>query len=161
MLWETFSPAQYTADPANCNNKNNITKEFLKMGIYFPSQDASWELPNNSDYYNYQDMYFQSKKFDIKDCFSETGRDVNEENTDLKVILCSSCGINGAHARCGKVDIKDETAEFRCLDCGGDLTMSGDRPKQRRSRLAEVRKYFYLISMNWITRRIRIIRQAR
>ena len=108
-----------------------------------------------------RNMYFQSKKFDIKDCFSETGRDVNEENTDLKVILCSSCGINGAHARCGKVDIKDETAEFRCLDCGGDLPMSGDRPNQRRSRLAEVRKYFYLISMNWITRRIRIIRQAR
>ena len=58
MLWETFSPAQYTADPANCNNKNNITKEFLKMGIYFPSQDASWELPNNSDYYNYQEYVF-------------------------------------------------------------------------------------------------------
>ena len=38
------------------------------MGIYFPTQDASWELPKSSDFYNYQDMYVQHKKCDIKIC---------------------------------------------------------------------------------------------
>ena len=121
---------------ANCNNKDTITKEFLKMGIYFPTQDASWELPKSSDFYNYQDMYVQHKKCDIMMCMSEAGRHINEENTDLEIILCSSCGINGAHGRCGKLDVKDEAVDFKCRDCGGDVVLSEDRPNQRRSRLA-------------------------
>ena len=32
-------------------------------------------------------MYVQSKKCDIKVCLSQGGRDVNEENKDLEMIL--------------------------------------------------------------------------
>ena len=39
---------------AACNNKQQIVKEFLRMGIYFPHKDADWEQPDNSEFYNYQ-----------------------------------------------------------------------------------------------------------
>ena len=47
---------------AACNNKQQIVKEFLRMGIYFPHKDADWEQPDNSEFYNYQghDPYFYS-----------------------------------------------------------------------------------------------------
>ena len=61
----------------NCNNKEVIAKVFQKIGIYVPQkvifwdilemdkriqlpkqifQDAEWELPGNSGFYNFQDM---------------------------------------------------------------------------------------------------------
>ena len=46
----------------NCNNKDAILREFMKMGVYFPHKDAEWELPQNSNFYNFQDHYVTTRR---------------------------------------------------------------------------------------------------
>ena len=38
---------------SNCNDVKKIMKEFQKLGVYIPHQDARWEQPDNSHFYNY------------------------------------------------------------------------------------------------------------
>ena len=105
----------------NCNNQAEISKEFSKMGIYLPYKDAEWELPDQSDFYNFQDMYIQTKRCCLKDCQCKDGRDFNDVDGDFEIVLCDLCGTNGVHMKCG--NINEETLDYICADCGGNMPL--------------------------------------
>ena len=52
------------------------------------------------------DMYVQKRRCDMKTCLSPKGRDVSELDTEFEIVLCSLCGINGVHGKCGNINLK-------------------------------------------------------
>eukprot|EP00092_Neocalanus_flemingeri_P011468 GFUD01012360.1.p1 GENE.GFUD01012360.1~~GFUD01012360.1.p1 ORF type:complete len:1412 (-),score=414.50 GFUD01012360.1:12-4247(-) len=107
----------------NCNNKDDILKDFKKLGIYIPYKDAEWELPAQSSFYNFQDMYVQTKRCFVKECIckEEEGRSYNDVDGEFEIVLCDMCGTNGVHIKCAKVN--EDTLDYACVDCGGDVAL--------------------------------------
>ena len=67
----------------NCNNHETITKDFKKAGIYIPYKDAEWEQPAQSSFYNFQDMYMQTRRCSAKECLCK--------EKDGKGYVCRYC----------------------------------------------------------------------
>ena len=107
----------------NCNNVHDIIKDFKKCGVYFAYKDAEWELPAQSSFYNFQDMYIQTKRCNVKNCISKEieGRNFNGVESEFEIVLCDMCGTNGVHIKCA--DINEETLDYICVDCGGDVEL--------------------------------------
>nr|XP_020442049.1 G2/M phase-specific E3 ubiquitin-protein ligase isoform X2 [Monopterus albus] len=53
-----------------CNNKENFQEEMLRMGIYIPERDASWELEPNA----YAELLEVYKRCDALTCLCSNGR---------------------------------------------------------------------------------------
>jgi len=119
----------------NCNNHELITKEFKKAGVYIPYKDAEWELPAQSSFYNFQDMYVQTKRCSVKECLckEKEGRSFNDVDGEFEIVLCDMCGTNGVHIKCAKVN--EETLDYVCVDCGGDVALEERSFDSRNSSL--------------------------
>ena len=117
----------------NCNNHESITKEFKKAGVYIPYKDAEWELPAQSSFYNFQDMYVQTKRCSVKECLckEKDGRSFNDVDGEFEIVLCDMCGTNGVHIKCANVN--EETLDYICVDCGGDVALEERSFESRNS----------------------------
>ncbi|KAG7233451.1 hypothetical protein INR49_007019 [Caranx melampygus] len=122
----------------------NFQEEMLRMGIYIPERDASWELEENA----YSELLEVYRRCDALTCLCGDGRshsaktgyqliDQSEPGRRLhsyskvkghhlcclcslclrwfEVIRCRLCGSRGTHRRCS--GLKLDTRDWACSDC--------------------------------------------
>jgi len=102
----------------NCNNSNTFLDGMRHQGIYVPDKDAEWEQEENSNFYNYGDLYRQVKRCSAIPCYAEE-RDEHKLGSKWEIILCDYCGLNGIHIECGGLD--KHKPDFACKDCKDPL----------------------------------------
>lgn len=98
----------------HCNNSDTFLAGMRMAGVYVPDKDADWEGKENSSFYNYEDLYRQSKTCSNSVCLAGT-RDEHKLGTKWEIILCDFCGLNGVHIECEGLDI--HKPDFSCVDC--------------------------------------------
>uniref|UniRef100_A0A3Q3KAW1 PHD-type domain-containing protein n=1 Tax=Monopterus albus TaxID=43700 RepID=A0A3Q3KAW1_MONAL len=94
-----------------CNNKENFQEEMLRMGIYIPERDASWELEPNA----YAELLEVYKRCDALTCLCSNGRTYSAKIGWFQVICCQLCGSRGTHRKCS--ELKLDTRNWACTDC--------------------------------------------
>ncbi|NXF79536.1 G2E3 ligase, partial [Sclerurus mexicanus] len=109
-----------------CNNKDKFQKEMLRMGIYIPERDASWELEENA----YQDLLQCYQHCDVRRCLCKKGRDYNEPDSKWEIKRCQCCGSRGTHLACSCMKSWEENWE--CMECRNILAKSGKYSKQKK-----------------------------
>ncbi|NXG20360.1 G2E3 ligase, partial [Grallaria varia] len=117
-----------------CNNKDKFQKEMLRMGIYIPERDASWELEENA----YQDLLQCYQHCDVKRCRCKEGRDYNEPDSKWEIKRCQSCGSRGTHLACSSMKSREENWE--CVECRSIFAKSGKYSKQKKRSWATSEK---------------------
>ncbi|NXQ79621.1 G2E3 ligase, partial [Nyctibius grandis] len=117
-----------------CNNKDKFQKEMLRMGIYIPEKDASWELEENA----YQDLLQCYQHCDIKRCLCKKGRDYNEPESKWEIKRCQCCGSRGTHLACSSM--KSWEQNWECVECRSIFAKSGNYSKQKKRSLATSEK---------------------
>uniref|UniRef100_A0A3B3XQ75 HECT domain-containing protein n=1 Tax=Poecilia mexicana TaxID=48701 RepID=A0A3B3XQ75_9TELE len=93
-----------------CNNKENFQQEMVRMGIYIPERDASWELEANA----YSELLEVYNHCDSVICLCNEGRTYSKKGW-FEVIRCCLCGSRGTHRKCS--DLKLNTTDWACIDC--------------------------------------------
>ncbi|XP_044022635.1 G2/M phase-specific E3 ubiquitin-protein ligase isoform X2 [Siniperca chuatsi] len=119
-----------------CNNKENFQEEMLRMGIYIPERDASWELEANA----YSELLQVYKRCDALTCLCSDGRTHSAKTGWFEVIRCRLCGSGGTHRKCS--GLKLDTSDWACSDCtqatdGKASLVSSPQGGQRRSLLSK------------------------
>nr|XP_046269770.1 G2/M phase-specific E3 ubiquitin-protein ligase isoform X2 [Scatophagus argus] len=94
-----------------CNNKENFQEEMLRMGIYIPERDASWELEANA----YSELLEVYRCCDALTCLCSNGRSHSAKTGWFEVIRCRLCGSRGTHRKCS--GLKVDTRDWACRDC--------------------------------------------
>uniref|UniRef100_A0A3Q4BEQ2 Uncharacterized protein n=1 Tax=Mola mola TaxID=94237 RepID=A0A3Q4BEQ2_MOLML len=109
-----------------CNSKENYQEEMLRMGIYIPERDASWEMEANA----YSELLEVYRRCDAHDCLCSDGRAHSAKTGWFEVIRCRLCGSRGTHRKCS--GLKVVTRHWACSDCtqatDGKGLMSSPRP---------------------------------
>jgi len=100
-----------------CNTKEAFFEEMERCGIYIPHADAQWEMPENSNFYGFDEMLNLYKKCDAPSCLcpKSRGRQYSRTGTEYEVITCETCGSSGVHIVCGKLDIRSPS--YVCDAC--------------------------------------------
>jgi len=98
-----------------CNTKDKFNEEMERCGIYIPHADATWEMPENSGFYRFEDMLHLYRNCDAVECKSTKGRDYSKPGTDLELVKCQTCGQSGVHILCGKLNMKEKV--YICSSC--------------------------------------------
>uniref|UniRef100_A0A8C8DW88 G2/M-phase specific E3 ubiquitin protein ligase n=1 Tax=Oryzias sinensis TaxID=183150 RepID=A0A8C8DW88_9TELE len=80
---QAFSAGLFFFKCTLCNNKDRFQQEMLRMGIYIPERDASWELESDA----YSDLLEVYKHCDSPSCLCEHGR--SHSSIRGFVLLCS------------------------------------------------------------------------
>nr|XP_020442046.1 G2/M phase-specific E3 ubiquitin-protein ligase isoform X1 [Monopterus albus]XP_020442047.1 G2/M phase-specific E3 ubiquitin-protein ligase isoform X1 [Monopterus albus]XP_020442048.1 G2/M phase-specific E3 ubiquitin-protein ligase isoform X1 [Monopterus albus] len=119
-----------------CNNKENFQEEMLRMGIYIPERDASWELEPNA----YAELLEVYKRCDALTCLCSNGRTYSAKIGWFQVICCQLCGSRGTHRKCS--ELKLDTRNWACTDCtqatdGKASLVASPQGVQRRSLLSK------------------------
>ncbi|XP_076604161.1 G2/M phase-specific E3 ubiquitin-protein ligase [Chaetodon auriga] len=119
-----------------CNNKEDFQAEMLRMGIYIPERDASWELEPNA----YSELLEVYKRCDAPTCLCNDGRTHCAKTGWFEVIRCRLCGSGGTHRKCS--GLKVDTRDWACSDCtqatdGKASLVASPRGVQRRSLLSK------------------------
>ncbi|KAG7510907.1 G2 M phase-specific E3 ubiquitin-protein ligase [Solea senegalensis] len=115
-----------------CNNKDNFQEEMLRMGIYIPERDASWELEANA----YSELLEVYKRCDALTCLCSDGPTHSAKSGWFEVIRCRLCGSRGTHRKCS--GLKVDTRDWACSDCTqaaddkASLVERKNRPSKRR-----------------------------
>jgi len=107
-----------------CNTKEKFNEEMERCGIYIPHADATWEMPENSGFYRFEDMLHLYRNCDAVDCKSSKGRDFSKPGTDLELVKCQTCGQSGVHVLCGKLNAKEPV--YVCSTCKPTDDEDGD-----------------------------------
>uniref|UniRef100_A0A4W6DIW6 G2/M-phase specific E3 ubiquitin protein ligase n=1 Tax=Lates calcarifer TaxID=8187 RepID=A0A4W6DIW6_LATCA len=94
-----------------CNNKESFQEEMLRMGIYIPERDASWELEANA----YSELLEVYKRCDALTCLCSDGPTHSAKTGWFEVIRCRLCGSRGTHRKCS--GLKLDTRDWACTDC--------------------------------------------
>ncbi|XP_017938370.1 G2/M phase-specific E3 ubiquitin-protein ligase isoform X2 [Manacus vitellinus] len=113
-----------------CNNMDKFQKEMLRMGIYIPERDASWELEENA----YQDLLQCYQHCDIRRCLCKKGRDYNEPDSKWEIKRCQCCGSRGTHLACSS--LKSWEQNWECIECRSILAKSGKYSRKKKRALA-------------------------
>ncbi|XP_063242116.1 pineapple eye protein-like isoform X2 [Bacillus rossius redtenbacheri] len=90
-----------------CNNKTLFQRVMQDHGIFIPEQDAAWELEPGA----YRELLDRHNQCDARVCVCPKGRNFNSAGTRWAVVLCSSCGSQGMHVRCGKLGFRSPAWE--------------------------------------------------
>jgi len=98
-----------------CNTKEKFNEEMERCGIYIPHADATWEMPENSGFYRFEDMLHLYRNCDAVECKSTKGRDFSKPGTDLELVKCQTCGQSGVHVLCGQLNAKEPV--YVCSTC--------------------------------------------
>uniref|UniRef100_A0A3Q3KRY7 G2/M-phase specific E3 ubiquitin protein ligase n=1 Tax=Mastacembelus armatus TaxID=205130 RepID=A0A3Q3KRY7_9TELE len=94
-----------------CNNKENFQEEMLRMGVYIPERDASWELEENA----YSELLEVYSRCDALTCLCHSGRTHSAKTGWYEVIRCRLCGSTGTHRKCSGLRL--DTRDWACSDC--------------------------------------------
>ncbi|XP_054469569.1 G2/M phase-specific E3 ubiquitin-protein ligase isoform X2 [Anoplopoma fimbria] len=94
-----------------CNNKESFQEEMLRMGIYIPERDASWELEANA----YSELLEVYMRCDALTCLCSDGRTHSAKTGWFEVIRCRLCGSRGTHRKCS--GLKLDSRNWACSDC--------------------------------------------
>ncbi|XP_041827269.1 G2/M phase-specific E3 ubiquitin-protein ligase [Melanotaenia boesemani] len=94
-----------------CNNKEDFQEEMVRMGIYIPERDASWELEANA----YSELLEVYTRCDSLTCLCDDGRTHSTKSGWFEVIRCQLCGSKGTHRKCS--GLKFNTRDWTCSDC--------------------------------------------
>uniref|UniRef100_A0A3B3YY10 HECT domain-containing protein n=1 Tax=Poecilia mexicana TaxID=48701 RepID=A0A3B3YY10_9TELE len=118
-----------------CNNKENFQQEMVRMGIYIPERDASWELEANA----YSELLEVYNHCDSVICLCNEGRTYSKKGW-FEVIRCCLCGSRGTHRKCS--DLKLNTTDWACIDCinatdGKASLVASPQSGQKRSLLSK------------------------
>ncbi|KAF6028761.1 hypothetical protein EB796_012928 [Bugula neritina] len=89
----------------------------LRIGIYIPDRDASWELVPGA----YNSLLQPNLECVADVCICPQGRSEDETDGEWELIMCETCGCQAVHTQCGKLKKKDK--EWLCSMCRG--TASG------------------------------------
>ncbi|XP_042356642.1 G2/M phase-specific E3 ubiquitin-protein ligase [Plectropomus leopardus] len=121
-----------------CNNKDGFQEEMLRMGIYIPERDASWELEANA----YSELLEVYTRCDALACLCNDGRTHSAKSGWFEVIRCRLCGSTGTHRKCS--GLKVDTSDWACCDCtqatdGKASLVTSPQGGQRRSLLSKRR----------------------
>ncbi|GLD71854.1 G2/M phase-specific E3 ubiquitin-protein ligase [Lates japonicus] len=119
-----------------CNNKESFQEEMLRMGIYIPERDASWELEANA----YSELLEVYKRCDALTCLCSDGPTHSAKTGWFEVIRCRLCGSRGTHRKCS--GLKLDTRDWACSDCtqatdGKASLVASPQGGQRRSLLSK------------------------
>uniref|UniRef100_A0A3P8T310 G2/M-phase specific E3 ubiquitin protein ligase n=1 Tax=Amphiprion percula TaxID=161767 RepID=A0A3P8T310_AMPPE len=105
-----------------CNNKENFQEEMLRMGIYIPERDASWELEANA----FSELLEVYNRCDALSCLCEKGRAHSAKSGWFEVIRCRLCGSTGTHRRCSELQV--DTRDWACSECTQATDGRGPHP---------------------------------
>ncbi|XP_053700466.1 G2/M phase-specific E3 ubiquitin-protein ligase isoform X1 [Synchiropus splendidus] len=94
-----------------CNNKKEYQEEMLRMGIYIPERDASWELEANA----YSELLQVYSNCDAETCVCRSGRSHSAKTGWFHVVRCLLCGSTGTHRKCSGLSL--DTQDWACSDC--------------------------------------------
>ncbi|XP_041668056.1 G2/M phase-specific E3 ubiquitin-protein ligase [Cheilinus undulatus] len=94
-----------------CNNKENFQEEMIRMGIYIPERDASWELEANA----FSELLEVYRRCDALTCLCSEGRSHSAHTGWFEVIRCRLCGSGGTHRKCSGLTL--DTKDWACSDC--------------------------------------------
>ncbi|KAM9777959.1 G2/M phase-specific E3 ubiquitin-protein ligase [Neosynchiropus ocellatus] len=94
-----------------CNNKEEYQEEMLRMGIYIPERDASWESEANA----YSELLEVYSNCDAETCVCSKGRSHSAKSGWFHVIRCLLCGSTGTHRKCSGLAL--DTQDWVCSDC--------------------------------------------
>ncbi|XP_070776943.1 G2/M phase-specific E3 ubiquitin-protein ligase [Enoplosus armatus] len=119
-----------------CNNKESFQEEMLRMGIYIPERDASWELEANA----FSELLQVYNRCDALTCLCNHGRTHSAKTGWFEVIRCRLCGSGGTHRKCS--GLKLDTSDWACSDCtqatdGKASLVASPQGGQRRSLLSK------------------------
>ncbi|CAF89650.1 unnamed protein product [Tetraodon nigroviridis] len=144
-----------------CNNKERFQAEMLRMGIFIPERDASWELEADA----YSDLLEVYRRCDAEECLCSHGRAHSAKTgygraaaaaggprkrpsdrlrlvcfSWFEVIRCRLCGSRGTHRRCSR--LRAGTRAWACTDCtqatdGKAPLVTPPQASRRRSLLAK------------------------
>lgn len=119
-----------------CNNKEQFQEEMLRMGIYIPERDASWELEANA----YSELLEVYTRCDALNCICPNGRTHSAKSGWLEVVRCRLCGSRGTHRKCS--GLKLETRNWACPDCtqatdGRASLVASPKVSQRKGLLSK------------------------
>ncbi|XP_074548313.1 G2/M phase-specific E3 ubiquitin-protein ligase [Halichoeres trimaculatus] len=121
-----------------CNNKENFQEEMLRMGIYIPERDASWELEANA----FSELLEVYTRCDALACLCTNGRTHSAKTGWFEVIRCRLCGSGGTHRKCSGLQL--DATDWACSDCtqntdGRASLVSSPQGGQRRSLVSKRR----------------------
>lgn len=121
-----------------CNDKDRFNEEMERCGIYIPHADAQWEMPENSNFYRFDDMLHMYRRCDALLCSCPHGREFSRPGTRYEVIKCETCGQSGTHVACGKLEVG---ARYVCEACepriSSETEDSDEEDRAVRERLEE------------------------
>ena len=120
-----------------CNDKEIFNREMERCGIYIPHADAQWEMPENSNFYQFDEMLNSHQRCDSLLCQCPQGPEFNRRGGRFEIVKCQTCGSRGVHMECGKVDVK--TKLFICSDCKPEEEEESDTNTDEEDRLMEER----------------------
>ncbi|CAJ1074868.1 G2/M phase-specific E3 ubiquitin-protein ligase [Xyrichtys novacula] len=94
-----------------CNNKEDFQEEMLRMGVFIPERDASWELEAGA----FSELLEVYRRCDALTCLCVDGRSHSAESGWFQVIRCRLCGSRGTHRKCSGLRLG--TRHWSCSDC--------------------------------------------
>ncbi|XP_051578976.1 G2/M phase-specific E3 ubiquitin-protein ligase-like [Myxocyprinus asiaticus] len=106
-----YSAAMFFFKCTLCNNKDQFQQEMLRMGIYIPERDASWELEENA----FGELLQVYQHCDAAKCRFSGGRTQSSQSGLFEIILCKFCGSSGTHRKCSNLRLYD--TDWSCADC--------------------------------------------
>jgi len=122
-----------------CNDKETFNEEMELRGIYVPHADAQWEMPENSNFYRFDDMLQQYRKCDAVLCLDPRGREDSRPGTQYEVITCQTCGQAGSHIACGRLDLTKPA--FVCESCRPDVAAAESSGSDSDDQTEEARRH--------------------
>ncbi|XP_006890028.1 PREDICTED: G2/M phase-specific E3 ubiquitin-protein ligase-like [Elephantulus edwardii] len=112
-----------------CNNSDIFQEEMLRMGIYIPEKDASWELEENA----YQELLQHYERCDVRRCRCKEGREYSAPDSKWEIKRCQCCGSSGTHLACSS--LRSWEQHWECLECRSIIYNSGEFQKAKKHAL--------------------------
>ena len=116
-----------------CSDKDEFKKVALQVGIYIPVQDASWEKPENENFYGYVEMGRIIRHCDAKRCLCKESKKRSHHlpGTMFEIIRCNYCGSSGVHLECA--GLAKYSSTYICPKC--NVANADEGEEQDRMRI--------------------------
>ncbi|XP_063797798.1 G2/M phase-specific E3 ubiquitin-protein ligase-like [Pseudophryne corroboree] len=123
LQMQALSAGKYFLKCPICRDMPSFQKEMLRMGIYIPHRDASWELEENA----FGELLQVHEQCDVEPCLCDFGRTHSESGSGWSIIRCHCCGSSGSHLACSALTLAQCT--WTCAECVSIL----EKPKEEES----------------------------
>ncbi|XP_028846785.1 G2/M phase-specific E3 ubiquitin-protein ligase [Denticeps clupeoides] len=126
---QAHSAARFFFKCTICNNQEQFQEEMIRMGVYIPERDASWELEENA----YEDLLQVYQHCDAVVCQSHRGRKHSAQSGNFQIIRCVLCGSHGTHRKCSSLNVAENN--WVCWDCKSAVEQSRRMVQCQEKRL--------------------------